>query len=176
MGEALSPTLPPTPHFDRSVHASENASKPTGPPRCEGEHHQPRGEGFQNFKYVWLGLVTLKRDRFGSLSPKDPVKPAALVTNSMRVDGTARVYFNASGATEGAWFKVELLDAHERPLPGYSGEAAALVRKSGFRVPVNWEGKDGISGLDGHVKIRVSFEGDRKQDLGFYALYLSTTD
>ena len=92
----------------------------------------------------------------------------------MWVDGTARVYFNAFGASEGAWFKVELLDAQEGPLPGYSGEWAAIVQKSGLSVPVNWEGKDGISGLDRHFKIRVSFEGDREQDLGFYALYLST--
>ncbi len=132
-----------------------------------GTNYRPRGG---------LGLVRLKQDRFGSLSPKDPVKPAALLTNSMRVDGTARVYFNASGVSEGAWFKVELLDAQERPLPGYSGEVAALVRKSGLRVPVKWEGKDGISGLDGHFKIRVSFEGDRRQDLGFYALYLRASD
>ena len=132
-----------------------------------GTDYRPRGG---------LGLVTLEQDRFGSLSLKDPIKPAALVTNSMRVDGTARVYFNASGVSKRGWFKVELLDAREKPLLGYSGEVAALVRRSGLRVPVSWEGRDGISGLDGNFKIRVSFEGDQRQDLGFHALYVSTTD
>ena len=132
-----------------------------------GTDYRPRGG---------LGLVTLEQDRFGSLSLKDPIKPAALVTNSMRVAGTARVYFNASGVSKRGWFKVELLDAREKPLLGYSGEVAALVRRSGLRVPVSWEGRDGISGLDGNFKIRVSFEGDQRQDLGFHALYVSTTD
>lgn len=77
-------------------------------------------------------------------------------------------------ATPGRHSQRHPLDAQEGPLPGYSGEWAAIVQKSGLSVLVNWEGKDGISGLDRHFKIRVRFEGDREQDLGFYVLYLST--
>ena len=57
MGEALSPTLPPTPHFDRSVDASENARKRTDPFGCEEPHHLSYGRWNENFKYVWLAFI-----------------------------------------------------------------------------------------------------------------------
>ena len=103
--------------------------------------------------------------------PRTQKDPAALVTSPIQAAGSARIWVNADGLSERAWLRVELLDERERPLSGYSGADSASVRRSGLRVPVSWKGGETIQELSSAVKIRVSFEGERKS-IKLYALYL----
>jgi len=129
-----------------------------------GRNYQPRGG---------LGLVTLDRDRFSSLSVKNPEKEAAFVTCAIKVDEPSDLLFNATGLTEDAWVKVELLDELERPLPGYSGDNAARLDSNGFRQQIAWQGKESIEGSPDPVKVQVTYEGQGKEAIKIHALYIA---
>ena len=77
-------------------------------------------------------------------------------------------FLNAEGLGPQAALRVELLDDQERPLPGYAGEEAAVVRTSGFQTPVHWPGK---ADLPGRVCVRIVFEGERRADIRLSAIY-----
>ena len=119
----------------------------------------------------------LPRDRFGALSvdlaregPGDyqlPQITAELVTApvaAVRPD----FFLNAEGLGPEAALRVELLDEQERPLAGYAGSEAAVVRTSGFQTPVRWPG---AAGLPGRVRVRIVFEGARRGDIRLSAIY-----
>ena len=148
-----------------------------------------QGQGFENVgdqTYIWygawdprvgldyvprggVGLATLERDRFGSLSARDPSNPAAFVTSALQIDLPARLWINADGLSPDGKLWVELLDELERPLAGFSGDDAAILQQSGLRIPVSWKGKERIPDTGAPFKIRVTFEG---KDIKFYALYV----
>lgn len=151
-----------------------------------------QGQGFENVgdqTYIWygtwdpgsleprggVGLATVERDRLGSFSVRDGSIPAAFMTSAVRTTGPAEVWVNAKGVTSDSTLKLELLDELERPLAGYSGEGAAVLKESGLRVPVSWPGKGGIRGLDQPFKIKVSFEGSNAEGIRVYGLYVGTT-
>jgi len=123
-----------------------------------------------------IGLVTLGRDRFGSLSvrvgPSAPDRRGVFVTSELQLSHSARLWINAEGLGPRSTLRVELLDYWEQPLPGYSGEKAAIVEKSGLKVPVSFGEQALISGISESVKIRVSFEGPERGAISFYAAYL----
>ena len=139
-----------------------------------------QGNGFENVgdkTYVWyggwdndvtrpdvhaeIGLVTLRRDGFGSRStmnfpeaatrhrffPLDASGSAGFVTCPVRVNGTAQAWVNAEGLSSDARLRVELLDEREKPLPGYSGDSSMLLERSGVRLPVTWKDHLTISSL-----------------------------
>lgn len=138
-------------------------------PRPTGGPARPRGG---------VGLAVLPRDRFGALSvdleregPGDyqlPSITAELVTApvSMR---RAEVFLNVEGAGPEAALRVELLDEAERPLTGFSGAEAAVVRSSGFSTPVTWP--EDAAPPD-RVRLRIVFEGSRRAELRLSAIYL----
>ena len=120
-----------------------------------------------------VGLATLPRDRFGSLRVRDYGEGASeSITNSLASHEGRRIYLNASGLGPDAALRIELLTHDERPLPGYAGAAAAVVRQDGFQVPVEWGGQAALHGLPERFKIKATFEGARKEDIRFSALYL----
>ena len=151
-----------------------------------------QGHGFENVgdkTYLWygawdlrvglsfvprggVGLATLDRDRLGSLSVLDPAGPASFVTSALNNHLPATLWINADGLSADARLRVELLDALERPLPGYSGGEAAIVEQSALRTPISWGGEERIADLGTAFKINVTFEGRRRQDIRVYALYL----
>jgi hypothetical protein len=164
-----------------------------------------QGNGFENVgdqTYYWyggwdndvtlpdvhaeVGLATLRRDGFGSLSrmeindvPERLKKraagiegPAAFVTCPIRVNGTARLMLNAEGLAPNARLRVELLDDREAPLPGYSGESTIPVQESGLDRQVSWKEHERISDVQSPFKIKVSFEGEQSRAVRFYAAYL----
>ncbi|MBI4584326.1 MAG: hypothetical protein HY717_09925 [Planctomycetes bacterium] len=88
------------------------------------------------------------------------------------MDGSARLWVNAEGLSPESSLRVELLDELERPLPGYSGDASATLQQSGLRVPVSWNGKSQIAGVQQSFKIKVGFEGRLSGAISFYALYV----
>jgi hypothetical protein len=119
-----------------------------------------------------VGLLVLDRDRFGSLSVRDPDKPAGLISSELQVKGPAKVWVNADGLGPESSLKVELLDQAEQPLPEYSGESAAHVSQSGLRAPVLWKTGDAIAEIKHGFKIKVTWEGDQTGAIEFYALYV----
>ena len=119
-----------------------------------------------------IGLVTLDRDRFGSLSVRDPSWPGVFVTSELKLTRSARLFVNAEGLGPRSTLRLELLDYWEQPLPGYSGKKAAIVEKSGLKVPVSFGERGAISDLSEPFKIRVSFEGPELGAISFYALYV----
>jgi hypothetical protein len=129
--------------------------------------------GYEYTRRGGFGVATLERDRFGSLSIKNREKSASFVTYALKVDGTAQLYANVTGLSSDAWLRVELLDELERPLLDYSGDNASRISASGFRQKVTWKGVDGIDNLSKPLKIKVRFEGKKKEDIKLYALYLS---
>ena len=158
-----------------------------------------QGQGFENVgdkTYMWygqmdqrvgtrtgrpwkrhggIGLVTLDRARFGSLSVREPSQTGELVTSNLKIKGSARIWVNVEGLGPDASLSLELLDRFERPLSGYSGQDAALVQQSGLRVPVSWKGTDLISNLRKSFKIKVSFNGTLNGAISFYALYVESS-
>jgi len=117
-----------------------------------------------------IGLATLPRDRFGSLRMQTPEGGAELVTAPVSLTRRCRVLFNASGLSERSWLRVELLDACERPLPGFSDERAATVRQSGFACPAKWQAP--FPGHNGPVKIKAAYEGEDREEIALYGLYV----
>lgn len=124
-----------------------------------------------------VGIAVLPRDRFGDLAvdlsnegPGDyqlPQVTAEFVTQSLSVP-QPRFFVNAEGLGDEAALRVELLDHLERPLPGFSGEDAALIRENSFHTPITWQGK---APLPDRIKLRVVFEGARRTDIRLSALY-----
>ena len=155
-----------------------------------------QGQGFENVgdeTYIWygqmdqrqgtftgrpwkseggVGLLVLERDRFGSLSIRDPRKPGGFLTSDLALDQAGKVWVNAAGLSARSSLQVELLDRFERPIEAYSGKNAARVEGSGLRVPVIWPGRERIEGMRESFKIRVRFEGDERSAIEFFALYL----
>lgn len=120
-----------------------------------------------------VGLATLPRDRFGDLRVQETGEGASeFITNSITVRPARKIFLNADGLGADATLKLELLTHEERPLPGYSGVNAALVRTSGFQVPVTWKGAPELRGLPERFKVKATFEGPQKGAIRFHALYL----
>lgn len=135
-----------------------------------------------------VGIAMLPRDRFGDLVVETigkgpgnyqlPVITSEFITAAlpMKAGATQRFYLNADGLGPEAVLKVELLDEQERPLPGYSGTDAALIRQNGFQTPILWNGKSKIGGLPGHIRIHVTFDGKRNTGIRCSALYVKAGD
>ena len=119
-----------------------------------------------------IGLATLRRDGFGSLSPKQAGQPAALVTCALRADDPVQLWLNADGLSARSRLKVEVLDAQEKPLAEYSGSEAALVQESGTRVQVRWLRREAIEVAGRIFHLRLGFEGEESGQARLYALYL----
>jgi hypothetical protein len=131
-----------------------------------------------------VGIAVLPRDRYGDLvveevgkGPGDYQMPeitSEFVTASIPVKpgSSPQFYVNADGLGEGAFLRIELLDALEKPLAGYSGLEAAEVRRSGFQTPVKWGGGLDGKGLPESVKLRVFFEGARNTAIRLSAIYV----
>jgi hypothetical protein len=145
-------------------------------PRQTGQKEVPPRGG--------VGVVALPRDRFGDLvveeagkGPGDyqlPVIQSELVTAAVPLQPNAphRFYVNADGLGPEAALKIELLGKDENPLPGHSGESAAVVRQNGFQTPIAWSGATEVHALPEWIRLRITFEGRRKTDIRFSALYV----
>jgi hypothetical protein len=131
-----------------------------------------------------VGIATLPRDRFGDLVVEEagqgpgayqlPVVQSEFVTAAVPLEPKAahRFFVNADGLGPDAALKVELLGDREKPIAAYSGANAAVVRQSGFQTPIVWGGKRELDDLPPRVHFRVTFEGPRRTDIRFSALYV----
>ncbi|MEQ9407645.1 MAG: hypothetical protein RIK87_07945 [Fuerstiella sp.] len=64
--------------------------------------------------------------------------PAHIVTAGIRTLSAAEVFVNVDQVAAETPLTVELLDEFDRPIPGFSGDAAASVAEAGVRIPVAW--------------------------------------
>jgi hypothetical protein len=131
-----------------------------------------------------VGIAVLPRDRFGDLvveeagqGPGDyqlPVVTSEFVTAAIPVAkaDAHRFYLNADGMGGEGALRIELLDAVEKPVPGYSGKDAAVMRTNGFQTPITWGGKSDVKDLPDRVRLHVVFEGGKRREIRFSAIYL----
>ena len=120
---------------------------------CEGEYRSQE-----------IGLATLRRDGFGYLSRRVDGAPAQCVTEVISSPHLAKLFINADGVSGEAPLLVELLDAHEKLLPDFSGANAARITTPGVRQPIAWKHP-----LPPAFSVRVSFPATGEARL--YALY-----
>ena len=128
-------------------------------------------------------LTKWQRDRLGYVTPcpPNPVdyrKGSQLITCPIQNQGDqASVSLNVSGLGEYASVRVEVLDEAFRPVNGYSGDEAAVVRESGLRVPVRWRNGEVLPKSDRPIRLAIRFgpmgpECIRPEDIKLYALYV----
>jgi hypothetical protein len=126
----------------------------------------------------------LPRDRFADLvveeagqGPGDyeiPHVTCEFVTSSIAVEKgrMPQFYLNAEGLGPEAALRIELLDHLERPIAFASGSNAAVMRESGFQTPIQWNGKSEIKELPDRIKLHVVFEGKKRTNIRFSAIYM----
>lgn len=82
-----------------------------------------------------------------------------------------RVWVNVEGVDAAHPLTVELLDDHDRPIPGFSGAEAAEVTAAGTRVAVAWPAGEGDGGPPQQpFVVRLSFP--ESGDARLYAVYV----
>ena len=82
---------------------------------------------------------------------------------------------NVDGVTADTTAKVEMLSEQFKPVPGYSGEHAAVVTEANLRQTVQWVSHDGPGfslETPGRIRVKVTFEGSRPEDVKLYAIYI----
>ena len=94
----------------------------------------------RKFRSQDIGLATLRRDGFGYLSLKESGMGGHFVTCILKADGPAILSVNVDGVSPEKPLTVELVDASDLPMPGFSGANAVLITEPGVRRPVNWTG------------------------------------
>ncbi len=124
------------------------------------------------FRHQEIGLATWRRDGFGYFTSHVPAAPAHCVTRTLTASASAQpVHLNVDGVTTDAPITVELLDDRDRPLPGFSGENAAVISTSGLRVPVTWpQAKNHLLPANQPVALKIHFPAGDKARL--YAVYI----
>ena len=97
-----------------------------------------------------------------------------MVTTSIpaRTDTPLSMYVNADGLGDQAALRFELLNHKTIPIAKYSGENAAVVRKSGFQTPIIWSGEHLVGVSTERVRLKVTFEGERRSDIRLSAIYV----
>ena len=83
---------------------------------------------------------------------------------------------NADGLSQGTFLRLEILDESLKELPGYSGQRSAVVESDGLRAPATWPSGRIVKDPGKPVRIRVSSEGLRPEDIRLYALYAVDSD
>ncbi len=89
-------------------------------------------------KSMEIGLATLRRDGFGYLACKEDGNDAHFITAPFASRKGGKLLLNADGITSDAPLTVELLDGHDRPVPGYSGADAATITANGTQQQIVW--------------------------------------
>jgi hypothetical protein len=113
-----------------------------------------------------LGLATLPKERFGSLTPVPDIASGQVVTCPLTTRAGAVLYANfeveAGGSLQVALTDVDALTE----LPGYEMESNAGLFESAFERRVVWRSRDVLP--EGTFRIRVRLNGSCR----FYALYV----
>src|SRR5262249_20674345 len=117
-------------------------------------------------------LVTWPRDQLGMLKPFRARDATAISCPIQVVEGSAKVYVNASGLSEQSRLSISLLEEGFRPIPSYSDQNAFVLAENGFRIPVGWKTNGSALPTQGRVRVLVQFEGVRPEDCALHAVYV----
>jgi hypothetical protein len=164
----------PIPSF-RLIPAREQPGSPAAdywPALQQGQGMENIGDRTLYWYSLWRGtegsgirMVWWERDRLSSLRPHDPA--ARVVSAPFAVEsGAIEVFLNASGLGAESKVRVSLLDEGFHPLAGRT----AVVGEAGLRVPV---GLGALRPDDGRLRVELSVDGLRPEDVHVHALYLS---
>jgi hypothetical protein len=118
-----------------------------------------------------VGVATMRRDGFGYLSTREK-GDGQLTTKPLANLRPVLLSLNAEGLSREAFLRVELIDKMGKPIEGYSGPDAALVRDSGLNVKVSWSGRPKIECSNTTIRLRLKLSGPQAQQIKFYAAYL----
>jgi hypothetical protein len=111
-----------------------------------------------------IGLATLRLDGFVCL--KAETKEGVLVTKPFRLDGNT-LEINIDAKADKGEFRVEVVDASENSISGYSGRDAILFRNTdSLRFRPRWTGDSDLSALQGQT-IRLKFHLRRSKLYAF---------
>ncbi|MES1166640.1 MAG: hypothetical protein ABUL68_01425, partial [Pseudomonadota bacterium] len=191
----------PIPGF-RIIPAREQPESPVGvyPALMQGQGMENVGDQTLYWYSLWRGnygsgvrMITWARDRLGGLQPFRPRDhvydsenalgvdlhhalklQAEAISTSLDVTGAETAAFiNASGLGQYSELRVDVLDEGFHPLPGFSGNEAAVVNADGFRVPLKWPSGTKLPASAGPLRLRVRFEGVRAEDGRLHAVYVT---
>ncbi len=126
----------------------------------------------EKFRSQEIGLATLRRDGFGYLSRHDAGDPGHCITTTVPATAQGQqLLLNVAGVTADSPLTIELLDAFDHPIPGYSGAAAAKITTPGTQQPIAWPAHpDGRCPRDREFSIRASLPDS--DNVRLYAIYL----
>ena len=170
------------------VPALEELELPMGasPALMQGQGMLNRGDRTLFWYELWAAsdvrLATWERDRLGYLQVFRERQLVELpephvLSCPLRPTGDTQVALNVAGLGEYTEVAVELVAEDLTPLPGFSGQAAAVVRENGLDVRVRW-GKGelvpaAVGGADaGGYRVQVTFRGVRAEDARLYSIYV----
>jgi hypothetical protein len=131
-----------------------------------GDVYPPRGG---------VGLATIERDRFGSLSPRDGASLAEFVTGEIEIpaQSTPEFFINVDGLGNKASLHIEILDDLEQSITCPSDKNIAIVSENGFRIkidfPTDWIPRN--TSLS--IRLHVSFQGIESRGIHVSALYVA---
>ena len=100
-----------------------------------------------------IGLATLKRDRFVSIQAGE--RPGVLQTRPLTFQG-GRLHVNADVA-DGGELKVAVVRRDGQVMEGHGVAQCDTVRGDGIDLPVTWQGRSGLSGLE-DMSVSLCFE------------------
>jgi len=170
----------PIPDF-RFIPAREQPGSPwdVGPALMQGQGMENFGDQTLYWYSLWRGtagsgirIVTWPQDRLGMLKPFRPSGSQAISCPIKVLEGQGKVYVNASGLGEHSQLHIGLIDEGFHPIPGYSGEDAAIIAENDLRMPVQWKGGDSLLPSQGLVRLDIQFTGIRPEDCRLYAIYI----
>lgn len=149
-----------------------NMQSINGTPLIVGDSLYFYSSGRRLNKIMWdsyssTGLATLRRDGFVSMHANK--NEGYLTTEKLSFDGS---YFfaNADVRGKGAMLKVELLDADNHPIPGFTKDDCVAMRNADqTKQMITWKGKSDLSELKGRI-IRAKFYLTRGD---LYAFWIS---
>lgn len=130
-----------------------------------------------------VGIVTVPRDRFADLVTNEATKGSgdyqmeetvcSFMTSSLHAEkANSEFFINAAGLGNEAKLRVELLDHLMKPVPGYSGDDAAIVETNGFQTPLVFGENTKAENLPKRIRIKATFTGAKRTDIRFSALYV----
>ena len=131
---------------------------------------------------LWAGsdvrLATWERDRLGSLSvfrEKSllPLPPPHALSCVVESTSDTSIHLNANGLGSHAQIRIELVDEHFRPIPGYSESDAAVISLDGLDSPVRWPSSGTpVPARLGPYRVKANFDGIRAEDAHLFAIYI----
>jgi hypothetical protein len=120
---------------------------------------------------IGIGLAVFARDRFAYLSTRHG-GDGWFTSQPWPNSGPFRLRLNVDGLSADAHLRCELIDRSGKPVPGYAGDDAAVIRQSSLRGAVQWRSGEIIRIPNRELRLQMTLAGERVSTIKFYAAYL----